>query len=297
MVFDSLTLEEGKDVEVGFNVIPHLESINVKISGLIKDKIKVESEFDFLKNSLNQFQIEDFHFRYTNPGPNFELVLLGKNGEPIPHKQIKVKFYTNLLSSPIDRMYLTDVNGSIRLGKLQGIDTFEASTTLSNGQIERQFRVPLKAASQMPCFFEILENESLDLPSSLNGKISLLKVHEEDESYTIDNFTHYVKIPPKEIGQAYTVIHIENLHEGKYQLLNLEISTPIISINVIKGRIWRENPEYIETPNSLTPSKNRGKFVRIRSVHTEEKDATNTNILVQLDSSHLEKCLHSYSIV
>ena len=85
--FKNLKFSEKSDVKVSFQVPPNLKTISVSISCQVpntttKKMQGLEARKDFnIETFQNSNQVHDYHLRLVNED-NYELLVLGKNGEP-----------------------------------------------------------------------------------------------------------------------------------------------------------------------------------------------------------------------
>ena len=76
-----------------------------------------------------------FYLRYTNDG--YDIVVLGKNGEPKPGMEVNVDLtHEYLARSNINKTLETNKNGVVHLGQLNDISQINATLKSSMGLAE-----------------------------------------------------------------------------------------------------------------------------------------------------------------
>ena len=94
--FTDLTLKDSQDAVLSFIFPAKTHKIQLTVSGTVKfgaDEHTVSS-FNQIEIDLNRQQNYLFDFYFTKLSQStYKLVALGKNGEPKPNKQIKIKIY------------------------------------------------------------------------------------------------------------------------------------------------------------------------------------------------------------
>jgi len=292
-IFDEFKLVPNKEIELSFNVMAHMQCLNVKFDAEItkltnNEKLHLSHERTFdIKTHENDTIIDELHLRSVNPGPTYEILVLGKNGEPVPHIITEVNFTQELMNTSIRREYKTDTNGIIKLGKLQGITNINANTHKVEGQVYRSWDIPSKIFFSLPSNIDLLEDEAIELPWTMNIKPSLFSIDETEK--IMSDFTSNIKLLKN--NNAYSLVRIESLKEGKYAILGLDLKNSYIIITVHKGKIWEGKSTYLAKPSELLEIPQKGMFTRIKNVSIiEENKVKEPNIQVEIESSNLQDC-------
>ena len=170
--------------------------------------------------------------------------VLGKNGECIPHMQVKVNLYSNYLSNNLfpTKILESDDNGKINLGKLNEIYKIV---------LDNNFEIPIH---QFPMNYydniTTLKGNEIKIPliNTDTNKIYLIKYSEKRE-FPIENHTDKITYDfTSDTFKSHGYAIIKGLDVGNYSLkLGNYIS---IKIDVIEGKKW-EYGNFITTKDYI----------------------------------------------
>lgn len=297
-VFEGLELDVDKEIEIPFTVIPHMKFITVEFHAEVKrisigDKIELQSKHKYrIETHEHNLRIEELHFRCVNPGPIYEILLLGKNGEPVPHTLITVKFKCDTLSHFVQRQYLTDSAGIIKIGKLEGVTYVQAEVYKGEGLVSRDWMVPSRTLYSNSSKCDLLEDELLEIPMETEKRVNLIRMNAWVEGQSIEDLSANLKYIKKEAGKNYGILKIEGLKEGLYYLKGVKEFD--LKIQVHKGQPF-EGCSIIKE-DSFLDIPERNQYIRIKSLKVDDKDPNNATISVQMESNNLNQC-HAHLIL
>ncbi len=152
--FDSLELKDG-ELTIEVQVPAKLSSMKVNLTAEVtcKDKNqKVASSFSRNINlNLDDFHYIDTYLRLTKES-EYELMVLGKNGEPLAERKIGINWKYRYDKSEKGGSYQTNKQGIVKMGALSNIDWLQVDATISeaNDNISREWRLPRRHAFERP---------------------------------------------------------------------------------------------------------------------------------------------------
>ncbi len=295
-VYDNFKVETERDLELPFNIISHMQSLSVEFVAEVKcvatnkkQPLSASHEFQMRTHESDNVT-EELHFRCVNPGPIYEVLLLGKNGEPVPNTAITVEFALYLINTPITRTFMTNAAGTIRLGKLAGVVSIIANVNRGEGAVSRSWNVPANAYFAYPDNVDLIEDEAIEFPFTEFGMKPRLTSTASDWSTVVADCSPELRVAKKESDAAYGMVRVEGLAEGNYVLRGLGPDSEGLKITVHKGSLWDGKEDFILTSDALLEVPMRKDFVRVKSVKIAEKDAANSQVTVQIESRSPTDC-------
>ncbi|KRX08037.1 hypothetical protein PPERSA_06215 [Pseudocohnilembus persalinus] len=265
--FEKVKFKLDQDFEAAFQVPAKLKSIQIQVDGQIpravnseggqeddKNKIQVSnSQMFYFENYRGQNQFISL-FLKKNEKKEYEIHLLGKNGEPQKGQEINL-FYQHFYLQEKQRVNLvTNEKGAVILGKLENIIGIEAECLPTNQDKQLQEKWAIFDAStnggifKIPNQFRILKEEQLIIPyiQQLN-----LPLNEENfQLLQVLNGNQIIKNCFKNLSFGKEGLIVSGLNQGSYQLKINKICKKI-DIKVISGKKWNENSLFDEKSSTL----------------------------------------------
>jgi len=272
--FSNLTLSDNNELSIKFQVSANLSSIRMifcaeiqNISKNITETLSVCKEFGF-NNNEQEHSIGELYLR-LNQDKDYMLYILGKNGEAIKKATVNIYFTTDLFGFEIKKKGIANNQGAIKLGKLKNIKkiTADFSQNEKTGFIYRTWYLPSQSFMQYPQLIDILEDEDIEMPISIEHINSHLLLKSVSNENNLENFSNAIKIEQNK-NELYGMVKIKGLKSGSYYLTG--IGKNIITIQVNKGSYWKEDNNYILKDYSLFETCKRYGFIKIKSVELEE---------------------------
>lgn len=239
VIADPLAL--GETNAIPFLVPADLLSLTITLSGAVTSETSGESitltqsETYNLNHSLLTTRIATVFFSYTTDGHQLEL--RGRNGEPLPNRPVSLSFTHKHFSSPIVVRLRTDDAGRIALGKLDGIETFTAS---SSSIVDTTFSPPNRKL-EVP--------ETYIIPADQNLRIPLT----QDKMRTLIRLPDNTPIPYEVTADAHLSVA---LAPGSYRLSQGESKTNITVFpsDSVRGNLLVTANEIVPIVNPATPT-------------------------------------------
>jgi len=269
--FDKLKFSATQDLELEFSVPAKLRQISVEVTGKITPINKREP---VPYTSYHQVQVDanngsnifcNLYLRYAKNG--YEVLVLGKNGEPKQNLTINFSFQNKYLTQKIHQTLQTDPQGRIHLGKLEEVNFIEANLQPFGdiGALRRTWNVNNQKTVNYPHNVRICEGDSITFPllhNELNRhQISFVKTLEDGT--ILQNQLKSLKIDSKKLI-------ISGLTEGTYQLALKDVNHDV-QITVFKGTYWDKNPGFLHTKNSLLNIKKETNNIVITDIQVQPK--------------------------
>eukprot|EP01022_Parablepharisma_sp_SALTPOND_P023508 TRINITY_DN4_c0_g2_i2.p1 TRINITY_DN4_c0_g2~~TRINITY_DN4_c0_g2_i2.p1 ORF type:complete len:1596 (+),score=184.76 TRINITY_DN4_c0_g2_i2:189-4976(+) len=287
--FSNLTLSENNELLIKFQVGANIKDMRIEFLAEIqnitkdtKETLSCSHDFEFVTH-VSDHSIAELYLR-MNPSKEYELLVLGKNGEPIGNSSVRFTFASHLFTYNKDLTGTTNDQGVIRLGKLKGIRNFTANFQQSSGKthISKTWFLPSQTVMQYPTYIDIVEDEPIELPISIEHADSPLYLRSVDQVMTLFNASSNIKVE-KEKNTLYGMIRVKGLKSGTYLLTG--IGEERIRIRVHKGAYWTENPNYILKQYSLLENSERQGFIKIKGVNFEEAKDGKAHMKVQIEGA------------
>eukprot|EP01022_Parablepharisma_sp_SALTPOND_P022439 TRINITY_DN455_c0_g4_i1.p1 TRINITY_DN455_c0_g4~~TRINITY_DN455_c0_g4_i1.p1 ORF type:complete len:1362 (-),score=197.70 TRINITY_DN455_c0_g4_i1:4439-8524(-) len=267
--YENLILSKNQELLIKFQIPVNLKTLKAEFTAEAYNVCKEKTQS---LSATHEFQIET-HARdksimefYLKPGPKgYSLCTLGKNGEPLQHITVSLKFTSDLFAYTINKDAVTDQHGAIDLGSLKGVSTVKASRHESEGTISRTWTVSQKVLINYPEEFDIVQGETIELPVNIeeDPKVYVLS---HTTGMTIKDCSESVTIGKHTEGSLYKTVKVSGLKDGTYTLW----ITPslVIKLKVHKGDYWEANPRFIMKETSLIEKRAHSDFIKIAKVDT-----------------------------
>ncbi len=251
-------LYADKDSTFEFKVPDNLRNIRFTLTCKVKaisngeyQNFNVAKSFD-LNQIDNTSELEDYFLQWSKTG--YQLMVLGKTGEPRSGKQLYLTFKHKHLSSTINSYLQTDKHGVVKLGQLKDIDYIQYSN--------RQWTLTDAALSAVPRTIHAKVGRSVRIPylgTETEVKRTEWALYEMRRGVPLrDCFKHLVL----EDG----MLAVKKLQAGNYQLYDKAHGYSVITIRVTEGE---EVHGHILGSTRFLPVKNK-KMLHISSI--KEKD-------------------------
>ena len=280
--FDKLKLSASEELELEFAVPAKVREITVdvtaKITPIHKREPKDYTSQHRVQVDLNKGSVAfcSLFLRYNKEG--YELFVLGKNGEPKTNVTVALSFQNKYLNRRINQSLQTDANGKLSLGKLEEV-TFVEANLQSVGDIQQKTKswtINSQKVINYPNHLRVCEGEQIVLPllhSELNRhKLSFLETLPDGS--VISNRLDVLKVDKNRLV-------ISGLKEGSYTLQIKDVQQTV-TITVLKGTAWSQNPNFLLSNNSLIDVKNDINNIVITDIKVTPKAGSETaDIVIQ----------------
>ena len=272
--YKNLVLSNNKELLLKFQVGANLKELRIEFTADIKNVSKdrtqtLTSSYTFpIYSHYDKAFIADMYLKLAKD-KSYELYVLGKNGEPIKNMPVSFTLTAQMLIYTLELNATTNENGMIKLGKLKGITKFTASIQghLNSISLKKQWVLPSEVMLQYPEIIDIIEDEEINLPISIEDTDNKLFLKSVNNAMVLSNMTNAIKVSSNK-GDLYATVKISSLKNGTYKLTGIGNFT--IKIKVHKGVHWSENPNWIIKQYSLIENTERQGFIKISNVNVEE---------------------------
>lgn len=287
--YPGLKLAEDKELIVEFQAGANMSEMRIEfvaeVQNVTKDKtqtLTAEHRFEFVTR-INENSIAELHLR-LNVQSDYELYVLGKNGEPIPNTAVSFSIRAKSLRHATNVCGTTNEQGLIKVGKLKDVIEITATLSQSAGKsnISRTWKIPARNVMQYPKFIDVLEDEVIELPVARECANEMLFLRGVDKELTLYNVSDKVKVTSDK-NLLYSVATIRDLKMGIYLLTGLENER--IRIRVHKGSYWPENPRYILKKYSLLENSEKQGFIKIKSVELTSDKGRSSHLKLQIEGA------------
>ncbi|CAD8142905.1 unnamed protein product [Paramecium octaurelia] len=280
--FDNIKLENDKPFEVQFPITSKLKAIEIKITGKItrmhKDDNKKEdqleqSHFIYFDNLEGQQVFCNQQLKYDKIN-GYQILIVGKNGEPKRGLQVTVTFTLSSLNHTYNEQFTTDEKGRVYLGELKNVNSI-SSNVKSVGDINVQqklWQINQKSQISYPSKITVLPGQEINLPfndiGDINNPFVLYQVFGSTERAVIRSLTDQIKKQ-----EQFIAFKLEN--KGIYELQFVKDRFTIY-INVIDGELWKGS-SIIKSQNQLIIDKGLDQLIAISKVD-QKKEENGTKI-------------------
>jgi len=235
------------------------------------EKQKFNSSYNYqLRNHKDSHQFFDYFLR--KEGPNYVFYMLGKNGEPQDDVTVWFSFGHIYMNRKFESgNLLTDNDGRITLGPLNGIYQVTANINSVNGQQSMNWTLNTKQeVVSYPTQINILEGESVELPFTGNkfDESTFALIWTSNQSVVISNNFQNAKFTKKE-GFVNGNIQLSGLLAGTYEIKLLQLNV-FISLVVHQGVYW-ETDSFILKKYSLVEARENQSYIRISNLNIAPK--------------------------
>ena len=269
--FDKLKFSATQDFELEFSVPAKLRQISVEVTGKItpinkREPVAYTSNHQVKVDANNGSNIFcNLYLRYAKNG--YEVLVLGKNGEPKQNLTINFAFQNRYLTQKIRQTLQTDAQGRIHLGKLEEVNSIEANLQPLGdiGALRRTWNVNNQKTVNHPNNVRICEGDQIVLPLLHNE----LNRHKISFVQTLQDGT-ILKNQLKSLKIDNHKLIISGLIEGSYNLTLKDVNH-FVHITVFKGAYWDKNPGFLHTKNSLLNIKKETNNIVIADIKVQPK--------------------------
>ncbi len=296
-IFEKINFEKNQEYTFELQIPPKLKEISLTFEGEImnnskQEKQKLTHSYNY-KNYENEEHFIKSFLRKTIEN-DYELFVLGKNGEPKVECMVNIELKNKLTNNFQDPVRLqTDKNGRILLGKLENIITISVSLTDNeNTSIKEKWDLSENKNFLYPANIDILENESIKIPVDFSDlkktKVLLYKHSTNDLILSFQNDKINLKSLNEENNRF--IMEINNLENGNY-VLDFENNSPI-NIRVHQGKYW-DSEDFIITEGVIYQNKKASQ--KVLSISDLKINETNNEIKLKLINTNENTRLHIYS--
>jgi len=291
--FTNLTLSENNELLIRFQVGANIKEMRIEFSADIqniskdtKETLSASHNFEFVTHT-GDYSIAELYLR-LNPAKEYELLVLGKNGEAIGNSQVRFNFSSNLFNYNKEKTGYTNDKGVLRLGHMKGVKYFTAYFQESSGKVNiaKTWYLPSQTVMQYPTYIDIIEDENVELPIASEYASNPIYLRSMDQVMTLLNMNHTVKVDIDK-NALYGSVKIKGLKSGTYLLTGIEDQR--IRIRVHKGQYWSEHRDYILKQYSLLENSERQGFIKIKNVSFEETKEGKSHMNIQVEGVTKDK--------
>eukprot|EP01022_Parablepharisma_sp_SALTPOND_P019171 TRINITY_DN3242_c0_g1_i1.p1 TRINITY_DN3242_c0_g1~~TRINITY_DN3242_c0_g1_i1.p1 ORF type:complete len:1469 (-),score=192.25 TRINITY_DN3242_c0_g1_i1:4794-9200(-) len=269
--FAGLKPTANAELLVTFQVGPNIKNLSVELSADVYSKSKGTIE---TLNAAHAFEINS-HFNDLATGElflsmdkngDYELLALGKNGEPLADSPVSASFICVGIKHCIDMKLRTNEEGMIKLGKLEKVKEVRATLTFQGAatSVSNIWILPDASAVTLPESMDFIEGEEavLTIPYNKHRDIYFKKIVDK---IAIEDCESLIHITRKD--DFYVDIRFRELRQGEYTLWGTELNKIVIKVH--KGIYWKEDNEYIQKPLSLLKAKKMQSAARVKRIKLE----------------------------
>jgi len=291
--FEKLKFSSAQDLELEFPIPAKLAKIAIQVKGQItpinkKDPVDYTSTHQVPVDTMpssNTFC--SLYLRYSKEG--YQVLVLGKNGEPKPGITLQLSFQNKYLSQALIQSLKTDAEGRVSLGKLEEISSFTAEVQALGDikSLKRSWNINSQKTANYPTRVCICKGDELALPLPSNElnrhKITFTQVLQN--GIVVQNALKLLKIDKQRLI-------ISGLNEGFY-ILHLKDLGKKITIVVLKGSYWSQSPNFLQTKDSLIDIRKDTNNIIISNIQVNPKanssDLADITIQAYVDQPQLAR--------
>lgn len=291
-VFENQGLSDEEDLIVEFVMPADVNSIQLSFSCEVQKLVSGQQTLsyqktvdidDYLSRTL---RTEIINLKKSNKGIH-QVEVLGKDGEPMPYKNVQVTMHSKVSSHCTETSNLvTNSEGLITLGNLKNVEHLTVSL---EGVPSQDFVLSNTKIVDATPFYCINEGEDIALPSfglPLQKESVTLISYDDRDRVLKDCFEC---IQETENGQFL----IKNLKDGTYKLRLYFEEYQEFRIVVVKGQRWNSSNTIIQTENSLL--KVDGELKNLLIAESQEDDNSFKVRVVSNDPQHVRASISAFN--
>jgi len=278
-LYEGLEIEDNGEILVTFEVPGDIADVRIELTAhvkktLVNQKENLKAEYYLpIKAHTSDNLYFDMYLRNT-PNNGYQLMVLGKNGEPIPNVRIQLNFKSCYLISNISQDLITGKTGIINLGELKNVEEITAYARADHYSYTRTWLIPSKQLVYYPPQLDIIENDTVVIPNAFHDQPIFLFLY--NKFGPAHNCAEFMKIEPVSKENDNTIIKIEGLNAGTYRLWGPKQLD--MRVEVHKGKEWDLNKKFIVTENKLIERVDLPKFVQVPSLKISSKGEVDITI-------------------
>ena len=289
--FESLTLKEGEDTEIGFYLPNGTRSILVRTEYSymsLKGVSETRSFSEVITLRDREGSAAKTHFFVRKEAADYFLYHLGKNGEPVCGTEVSVALLYIWKRDRETHSLATDEKGRINLGPLAGVTLVEAhAPDVKNENLSTFFNLWNPSSSIGISSLVITEGESVQLPvlaqfESFGIETVLQKVNKSKKTLIEDL--------SKQVSKRGSFYVVDQLPVGDY-VFRYTKSNKKVDISVVAGRYLNE--ELIQTGNLIYKTAHKKLF--ISNIVGESFDRESQSLELLLDRYGPDTRVHVFS--
>ena len=252
--FKDLSLTYSEDLVLDFLMPPKIREIGVELEAFVKniqgEEIKLKTNDAILINKHSGAETYyTTYLRWTQRG--YELKLVGKNGEILRNKTLKITLERSFLNSEkLEFLVSTGEAGSpIKLGSLPNVTNISVEFP-NSGLPRRSWALHNKTRSfHIQSDYEICKGEDLVIPSFSTDphplKHSLIKLDPSSSEYPVTDFFGSIRRD----GNDFI---LSSLPPGSYKFVYREDINFAVFLTVLDGKRWSYSQSYIDHDNHVS---------------------------------------------
>ncbi|KAL4445666.1 hypothetical protein ABPG74_006217 [Tetrahymena malaccensis] len=253
------TLQNDQDIVVDFILPAKTKQVNIELNTKLDtmngtEELKLSSTHTIqIDQHTNQLNYVSFFLQNVD---QYYILVLGKNGEPIPNFKVSVTLYHKYLNPENNIKLQTNEEGRIGLGKLNNVisiyvvseQTKNNLTITKKWNLERNY---IRGIESLPHIFQIKEGNKVEIPLICEknsvvdrNEFILLKIVDKNQNLQqligscqlncISYETNKIEITPN------NTLIIKNLQSGLY-FLRSKLNTKNFLIKVHNCKIWQHS--------------------------------------------------------
>lgn len=274
--YTDLKPSETQELLVTFQVGGNVRDVRVELMAEVRNRSRGQTDCLRANHSFPiQAHLADCAigelFLSLTKGNGYELLALGKNGEPLPNVPLDFDFHSSQFHHEITKKASTNGNGIVRLGAMKGVQQVGVRMETNDG-VRKSWYLPNLQMVTLPLILDTVEGEEVEftVPKAKAG--DRLYCVREEGGRVIEDCSDRVKIMPGQDG-IYAVVKGKGFRAGEYSLWGKEMEGKI-QMRVHQGVYWPEDANYICKADSLLEAQKQHKGVRVKNVRfdAEQKD-------------------------
>ncbi len=273
---EQLDLADADEFVHTFLVPQRLANLTMSLSGQVANQSRHTPEKVAVSHAIQcngiqlSHQVADFFLRESTDG--FQLLVLGRNGEPIPRLPIEIAFSLNQFTDARSFTLATNASGIVELGPLNDVMQFSVSAA----DIQATSFAVSRFHRDWPGVIQIGKNETITLPLGKEltdrSHFSLYEVRRD--------------VPLEMLSKNLTLergsLKISELPQGNYVLQDHEIGQRVL---VVVGDALR-NHDFVSGKHRLLQASANASIV-IRDAKIE-----NGNLVIEVDNADAMTRVH-----
>eukprot|EP01022_Parablepharisma_sp_SALTPOND_P009836 TRINITY_DN1405_c2_g1_i1.p1 TRINITY_DN1405_c2_g1~~TRINITY_DN1405_c2_g1_i1.p1 ORF type:complete len:2260 (-),score=324.93 TRINITY_DN1405_c2_g1_i1:695-7474(-) len=270
--YDNLVIEDSGEVTVTFEVPADISEISIEFSAFVKKtlvnlKETLNAKYTLPIQSHKNDKVYFEAYLRDTPKEGYQLLMLGKNGEPISDLPLVLQFCSKFLKYDVIRKVVTGKSGLVKLGDLKHVTKLRVEARTEYASYSKKWIIPSKHLVHYPPRVDLLEGEAFDLPNAFPDESLYLFL--QNKYGLAENYAKCISVGNE-------TIKIGGLPEGIYRLWGPKSLEMTIAVH--KGARWELNPRFIVTENALIEQGNLPKFTPIPIVKLKENGEVNIKI-------------------
>ncbi len=255
--YENLTVGDNEETKVTFEVPANISEVRMEFSGLVR-KTLVNQQQTLTSSYTLPIQThkdDSLYFELylrNSPKDGYQILVLGKNGEPISDIPLTLHYYSDLQNSEVSLKAASSKSGAVQLGFLPYVARIRAEAYVDYASSSRTWILPSPSFVRYPPRIDIISGEAVTLPNAFPEESLFLFLY--NKSSPVEDCGKFMKLKPQRKGEACGEITIAGLHEGSYRLWGPTALD--MKIVVHRGEVWPLNKKFIMTAGALIERSN-----------------------------------------